>query len=100
LFRNVVQKRELGVVVKAKPVGMLWMMPAGWLNHLPGAAWLALGTPSQGRLMGRTNKFTLLDDSLRGFGGAAAGGGSVSLAEGSTSLGYVTPAAFAATCLA
>jgi hypothetical protein len=25
--------RELGVVMKVKPTGMLWMMPAGWLSR-------------------------------------------------------------------
>ena len=27
--------RELGMVMKAKPMGMLWMLPAGWSDHLP-----------------------------------------------------------------
>jgi len=60
--------------MKVKPMGTLWMMPAGWLNHRPGAPEWALEALPGGRLMGRMNKFTLLDDAVRGFGDAAAGG--------------------------
>ena len=60
--------------MKAKPMGMLWMIPAGWLNHLPGAAGRVSKAPPEGHVMHGTNKFTLLDDAVRGFGGAAESG--------------------------
>ena len=46
---------------------MLWMMPAG-------TTWQVLEVLAEGRLMDGMRKFTLLDDAMRGFGGAAAGG--------------------------
>ena len=46
--------------MKARPMGMLWMMPAGWLNDLPGAASRALKALPEGRLAHGTNMFTLL----------------------------------------
>ncbi len=49
--------------MNAKPMGMLRMMPAGRRDSLPGD-----------RLVARMSKSTLLDDAVRGFGGAAAGG--------------------------
>ncbi len=58
----------------AKPMGMLWMMPPRWLDDPTGATWQVLEAPSEGRLMGWTNKFTLLDNIVRGIGGAAARG--------------------------
>jgi len=58
--------KELGVVIKVKPIGMLWMISAGWLNHRSGAAWQARKAPLEGRLIARMNKFTLLDDAVRG----------------------------------
>jgi hypothetical protein len=65
--------RMPGVVMKAKPRGMLWMMPAAWRNLLPGALWRAPRALLEGRLVARTSKFTLLDDAMRGSGDAAAG---------------------------
>ena len=50
------------------------MMPAGWLNRMPGAAGPALEVLPEGLRMDGMNKFTFLDDAVRGFGGAAEGG--------------------------
>ena len=50
--------------------------------------------------MERMRKFTPLDGPAGGFRGGPAGGGAVRMAEGSASLGYMIPAANAATCLA
>ncbi len=55
---------------------------------------------SERGLMDGTNKFTLLDNAVPGFGGAVEGGGSEGLTDGGSSLGYVAPAANAAACLA
>ena len=60
--------------MKVNPIGMLWMMPAGRRNRLLAVAWRALRALPQGHLMTWTNKFTLLDDAVRGIGGAAAEG--------------------------
>jgi hypothetical protein len=60
-------------MMKAKPMGMLWMMPAGWLDDLPGVASQVTEPLSEGRLIARMNKFTLLDGAIRAFGGAAGG---------------------------
>ena len=59
--------------MKANPMRMLWMMPAGWPDHLllRVVRW-AQKSLSKGRPMERMNKFTLLDDAVRGFVGAAA----------------------------
>ncbi len=65
--------RELGVLMKAKPMRMLWMVPAGWLNDLPGAASRPFDALPEHHKTHGTNKFTLLDDAVRGIGGAAAG---------------------------
>ena len=73
MFRNAIEKRELRVVMKAIPMGTLWMMPAGWQNRLSGVLWRALETLSEGRLGHGMNIYTLLDDAGRAFGGAAAG---------------------------
>jgi len=50
------------------------MTLAGWLNRRSGATWRARKVLLEGRLMARMNKFTLLDDAVRGFGSAAAEG--------------------------
>jgi hypothetical protein len=63
------------MVMKAKPMGMLSMVPAGHLNRLPRSTRWALKTPPHGYLVARTRKFTLLDDAVRRFGGAAVTGG-------------------------
>jgi pectinesterase len=44
----------------AKPMGMLWMTPAGWLNRWPEVTGRALAAPMEGRLTGWMNKLTLL----------------------------------------
>ena len=60
--------------MKATLMGMPCMGPTGWLDHLLRTArWIRKGLP-EGRLIDRTRKFTLLDDAVRGFGGAAAKG--------------------------
>ena len=56
-------------------MGMLWMVSAGWVNHLPGVHWRAPELLSEGLPRDRTNKCTLLDDAMQGFGGAAASDG-------------------------
>ena len=56
-------------------MGMLWMVSAGWVIHLPGVRWRAPEALPEGLLMDRMRKFTLLDDAMRGFGGAAASDG-------------------------
>jgi hypothetical protein len=66
--------REPGVVIEARPMGMLWMLPAGWLSDLPGVASRTLESLPERYMTHRTNKFTLLDDAVRGFGGAAEEG--------------------------
>ena len=55
-------------------MGILWMVPAGGLNHLSGVSWQASRATSRGGLMDRMSEFTLLDNAVRGFGGAAAVG--------------------------
>jgi len=55
-------------------MGMPWMIPAGWLDDLPGAASEALEAPPERHLTHGTNIYALLDDAVRGFGGAAAEG--------------------------
>jgi len=55
-------RREPGVVMKVKPIGMLWMTLAGRPDHLLVVAWRDQKTPSQGRPMGRMNKFTVAPD--------------------------------------
>jgi hypothetical protein len=62
------------VVIEAKPIGMLWMTPAGRPDHLLRMARRAQKDLPESRLVARMNKFTLLDDAVRGFGGAAAEG--------------------------
>lgn len=52
--------KELGIVMKVIPVGMHWMISAGWLNHRPRAAWRALEVLSEGLPTDGMNKFTLL----------------------------------------
>jgi len=54
----------------------------------------------EGRLTDGTNEFTLLDHPMKGFAGAVTGVGPARLIDGATSLGYLTPVAFAAACLA
>jgi hypothetical protein len=53
---------------------MLWMMPVGWLNDLLAAASRTLEALPEHHPTHGTNKFTLLDDAVRGIGGAAAAG--------------------------
>ena len=66
--------RAFGAVMKVKPMGMLWMMPAGWSDHLARAdRWAQKGLP-EGRLVARMRKFTLLDDAVRGFRAVPAEG--------------------------
>ncbi len=60
--------------MKAKPIGMLWMVPARRQNRLPEVPRRALEALAEGRLGHGMRKFTLLDDAGRAFGGAAAGG--------------------------
>ena len=48
--------------MKVKPIGMLWMTLAGRPDHLLVVAWRDQKTPSQGRPMGRMNKFTVAPD--------------------------------------
>lgn len=60
--------------MKARPIGMLGMTPAGWLNDLPRAASRTPEALPERHLADRTSKFTLLDDAGRGFGGAAEAG--------------------------
>ncbi len=52
--------RELGVVMKAIPMGMLCMAPAERLDHLPEAARRVHEGLREGRPMDGTNTFTLL----------------------------------------
>jgi hypothetical protein len=89
-----------GVVTEVKSRGMLWMMSAAWRNLPPGALWRAPRALLEGRSVARTNKFTLLDDVVRVSGVPRQRAGSATLVEGSASLGYMIPAANAATCLA
>ncbi len=62
------------MMVTRKPTGMVVLMLAGWLGCLPRAARRTLEVLPEGRLMGRMNKLTLLDDAVGGFGGATEGG--------------------------
>ena len=55
-------------------MGMLWMLPTGWPDHLLKAMWPGRTALTQGSLAARMRKFTLLDDAMRGIAGAAAGG--------------------------
>ena len=49
------------------------MTPAGWPDHLLKTARRVQKGLPESRLAGGTRKFTLLDDAIRGFAGAAAG---------------------------
>jgi hypothetical protein len=60
--------------MKANPMGMLWMILTGWPDRLLKAAWPGRKVLPQGSPVARMNKFTLLDDGVRAFGGAAAAG--------------------------
>jgi len=55
-------------------MGMLWMTPAGRLNDLPRAASRTHEALPERHITHGTNMFTLLDDAVRGFGGAAPEG--------------------------
>lgn len=72
------------MVMIVKPVGMLWMVPEGWLNPRAGAAGRAPEALLEGHLADRTHIFTLLADPAGGGGGPAEGG-TARPAEGSTS---------------
>ena len=61
-------------MIKAKPMGMLWMIPAGGQSTLLKAASWTLEALPEGRLGHGMNIYTLLHDAVRGFGGAAARG--------------------------
>jgi len=87
-------------VMKTKPMGIIRMTPAGWPDRLPQATRWAYERLPQGRLGGRTRKFTLLGNAVWGIGGAKAGGGLVRLIDGNSSQGRITQAATAATSLA
>ena len=60
--------------MKAKPIGMLWIMPAEWRNRLPGVSWRAPEALPEGRLAHGMNIYTLLDDAVGGFAGGPAAG--------------------------
>ena len=62
------------MAVQANPMGMLWMMLAGQADHSLGTTRWAHERLAQGLPMDRTNKFTLLDDAMPVFGGAATAG--------------------------
>ena len=59
--------------MRAKPVGMLWMMSAGWQNRPPEVPRRVLEGLPEGCLGRGMNKFTLLADRAGGFRGVAAG---------------------------
>ena len=59
--------------MKAEPMGIPWMMPKAWRSPLPGLLWRARKDLPEGRLAARMNRFTLLDDAVWAFWGAAAG---------------------------
>ncbi len=65
---------ELKVMMKANPMGMLWITLARWRSSLLKGTWRTPKAPSVGYPMGWTSEFTLLGDAMRGFGGAAAVG--------------------------
>jgi len=73
---ELLSRRKATVTVETKPTGMVELMLPGRLGDSAGAAWKALEVLSEGRLMDQMNKFTLLDNAVRGFEGAAVGGGS------------------------
>jgi hypothetical protein len=62
------------VVMKANPTGVFWMIPAGWLNDLPGAASRILEALPKRFLTHGMNIHTLPDDAGRGIGATAAEG--------------------------
>jgi hypothetical protein len=76
------------------------MTPAGWLNHRSGVAWRARKASPEGRLVARMNKFTLLDDAMRGFGAAAAEGWVGDAGRRQHLVGIHDPSGERATCLA
>ena len=49
------------MLIKAKPIGVCWMIPAGWRSSLPGAAGRTPELLPESRLMDGANMFTLLD---------------------------------------
>ncbi len=61
-------------MTKANPTGVFWMIPAGWLNDLPGVASRTLEALPKRHLTHGMNIYTLLDDAGRGIGAAAAQG--------------------------
>jgi hypothetical protein len=60
-------------VTKSRLMGVPCMVPTGWLDHPLRTTRCVRKGLLEGRLMGWMNKFTLLDDATRGFGGAGAG---------------------------
>ena len=60
--------------MKAKPIGMLWKTPAGGRSRLLRVAPQTLEAPPERRMGHGMNIHTLLDDAVRGFGGAAGEG--------------------------
>jgi hypothetical protein len=63
------------MMMATTPTGIVMLMLAGWLGRLPRAVWRTSRQLSEGYLEGRMRKLTLLDDAVRGFGGAAASDG-------------------------
>ena len=59
--------------MKAKPIGMLWMIPTGWSDHLLRTTRQVQKGLTRGYLMGRMRKFTLLASSRGSFSGGPAG---------------------------
>ncbi len=58
--------------MEARPTGILWMTPA-WPDQPLGTARRVQKGLLQDHLLNRMREFTLLDDAVQGFGGAAAG---------------------------
>jgi hypothetical protein len=68
-------KEERGEAVITKPTGMIVLMLPTWLSRPATAAWRALEALSEGGLVARMNKFTLLGDAKWAFGRAAESSG-------------------------
>lgn len=67
-------------------MGMVGLAKPGWCDHPAGALQPAHKAVSDGRLMGGTRNFTLLDGPAGASGMMRQGGGAVKLADGYWSL--------------
>ena len=59
-FRGMQSKAAPTMTMTEKPTGIVKLMLAGWLGHLPRTVWRTSGQLCEGRLMDRMREFTVL----------------------------------------